>query len=575
MTSSRIPLALLSLSLSILLLEGSARAQSSTSGFAINRFNPSERGSDWFVAESLDLRGNNRLALGVVADYSHDPLAVYDSATGKQTGAIIRDQFFTHFGASFVLVDRLRFALDLPVLFRQTGDTFTIAGQTLSASHGTHLGDLRVGADVRLFGTYGDVITAALGAQLYIPTGSQSAYASDGAARFAPRALLAGQLGPFVYAGRLEVDIRKDHTRFDGNVEGDQFYFAAAAGLKVDQLTFGPEIMGSTVLAKDAFDRATSPVELLFGAHYFTNDVRIGLGVGPGLSRGVGAPDVRVLGNLEWAPAPDVEKAPEAPLPVVDPDRDHDGVANESDACPDQAGVSDPDPKKNGCPVLDRDRDRVPDDIDACPDEAGVATGDPKTNGCPPPKDADQDNIPDAQDACPNEAGVATSDPKTNGCPPPKDSDADGVLDSEDACPNAAGPKTGDPKTNGCPVARLEQNEIRILEPVKFANNSDRLLPESEPVLTSVMEVLQAHNEITKLEVRGHSDSRGIAAANLTLSQRRAASVVKWLTAHGIAASRLASAGFGQTRPIDTNDTDEGRKNNRRVEFRITATAAQ
>ena len=89
------------------------------------------------------------------------------------------------------------------------------------------------------------------------------------------------------------------------------------------------------------------------------------------------------------------------------------------------------------------------------------------------------------------------------------------------------------------------------------------------------MEVLQAHKEVTKLEVRGHTDSRGGAAANLNLSKRRAASVLKWLVAHGVAPERLGSNGFGQTRPIDTNDTEDGRKNNRRVEFRIIATAAE
>lgn len=571
MTSSRIPLTLLSLSLSILLLEGSALAQSSTPGFAINRFNPSERGSDWFVAESLDLRGKHRLAIGAVADYSHDSLTVYDADTGDQAGAIIRHQFITHFGASFVVLDRLRLAADLPVLFYQNGDTFDVNGQTLKAASGTHIGDLRLGADVRLFGTYGGPATFALGAQVYLPTGKREAYMSDGSTRFVPRALLAGEIGPFVYGARFEVIIRKDSS-FNGNDNGSSAFLGAAAGLRIEHLVLGPEIMANTVLASDAFERTTTPAELLFGAHYLTHGIRFGLGAGAGISRGYGAPDARVLGNLEWAPQPEDDKAPEPPPVIVDPDRDRDGVPNEADACPDQAGVTDADPKKNGCPVLDRDHDQVPDDIDACPAEAGVATGDPKTNGCPPPKDADQDNIPDVEDACPNEVGVASSDPKTNGCPPPKDTDGDGVLDPEDACPNAAGPKTTDPKTNGCPVARLEQNEIRILEPVKFAKNSDRLLPESEPVLTSVMEVLQAHNEITKLEVRGHTDSRGGAGANLDLSKRRAASVMKWLTAHGIAAARLGSAGFGQTRPIDTNDTEEGRQNNRRVEFRITAT---
>jgi len=569
---TRIPFALLPLALlplALLLLEGSALAQSTTPGFAINRFNPSERGSDWFVAESLDLRGKHRLAVGLVADYSHDPLAVYDAETGDQTGAVIRDQFLTHLGASFVLLDRVRFGLDLPMVLYQSGDAFEVAGQTLKANSGVHLGDLRLGADVRVFGSYGSPATFALGAQVYLPTGNRDAYQSDGSTRFVPRALLAGAIGPFVYGARFEVVLRKDSS-FGGKDNGSSAFLGAAAGLRIKQLVLGPEIMGTTVLQSDAFERTTTPAELLFGAHYFTHGLRFGLGAGTGLSRGFGAPDARVLGNLEWAPEPETTPAA-APL-AVDPDRDRDGLPNASDACPDQAGVANPDPTKNGCPVADGDHDQVPDELDACPAEPGVATGDPKTNGCPPPKDTDQDNIPDVEDACPNEPGVATTDPKTNGCPAAKDSDGDNVLDPEDACPTAPGPKTSDPKTNGCPVARLEQNEIRILEPVKFANNSDRLLAESEPVLSSVMEVLQAHPEITKLEVRGHTDSRGGAAANLALSKRRAASVMKWLTVHGIAAARLGSAGFGPTRPIDTNDTDEGRQNNRRVEFRITAT---
>jgi OOP family OmpA-OmpF porin len=568
---SRIPQSLFALlAVPILLAASSAAAQTSSSGYAVSHFTPSERGSDWFVAESLDLRGSNRWAIGVVADYAHDPLVAYDEVTGEKVASIISNQFYTHFGASYVLLERLRLSLNMPILLAQGGDTLSVDGESSSVAQGTHFGDLRAGADVRLFGAYRDPFTLAVGAQLYFPTGDQAALAGDGKFRFAPRALAAGEVGPFVYSGRFEFVVRADHPTFDGESGGNDLFFAAAAGLRVQRFVFGPELFGTTSLQPKAFEKANTPVEILFGAHYSIHDVRLGVGVGPGLTRGVGAPDVRVVGNLEWAPGP--AEPPPAP---VDPDRDRDGIENGADACPDQAGVSNQDPKLNGCPVQDRDGDQITDDQDACPDRAGVATTDAKTNGCPPPKDTDQDGIPDELDACPNEAGVTTTDPKTNGCPPPKDSDKDDILDAEDACPNAAGPKTDDPKTNGCPVARLEQNEIRILEPVKFATNSDRLAPESEPVLTSVMEVLQAHKEVTKLEVRGHTDSRGGAAANLNLSKRRAASVMKWLVAHGVAPERLGSNGFGQTRPIDTNDTEEGRKNNRRVEFRIIATAAE
>src|SRR5262249_22814578 len=73
-------------------------------------------------------------------------------------------------------------------------------------------------------------------------------------------------------------------------------------------------------------------------------------------------------------------------------------------------------PKTNGCPP-DRDHDGILDKDDACPDEAGVADADPKKNGCPADKDRDKDGIANDQDACPDEPGPADPDPKKNGCP--------------------------------------------------------------------------------------------------------------------------------------------------------------
>lgn len=562
------------LSSSVLLLVSSAQAQTVAPGFALNRFDPSERGSDWFVGESLDLRGDNRVALGLVADYSHNPLVVYDAATDAKISAPIENQFFAHLGGNYTVAQRLRLSLDVPILLVQNGDGTLVNGEDVQAKKGANLGDIRLGADVLTFGEYRSPASFALGVHFYIPTGSTKSFTSDGSVRIAPRALLAGDIGAFVYSARLELMFHTDERPFAGDPGGQQIFGAATAGIRADDWIFGPELFTFTQLNSSAFKRSSTPAELLFGAHLRIQDVKVGAGVGPGLSRGLGAPDVRVLGSIEYFPdIPPKKAAP--PPPPPDPDRDHDGFENDVDACPDEPGVASKDSTRNGCPVLDKDHDGIPNEEDACVDEPGVRTDDPKTNGCPPPKDADQDGIPDTDDACPNEAGVKTDDPKTNGCPPPKDTDKDGVLDAEDACPNDPGVKTDDPKTNGCPAAHIEQNEIRILEPVKFATGSDRLLSESESVLGAVMEVLQAHPEITKLQVRGHTDSRGGAAANLTLSKRRAASVVKWLTAHGIAATRLTSDGFGQTKPIDTNSTEEGRKNNRRVEFRITETAPQ
>jgi outer membrane protein OmpA-like peptidoglycan-associated protein len=547
----------------------SAAAQSA--GFSLDRFQPAERGSDWFAADSLDLRGSGRLLLGATGDWGYKPLVLYDTPTGDAQHALIQNQFFVHLGADVLIANRLRLGVNVPVALYQNGQDATIGTTTFHSSNATTLGDLRLAADLRLIGEYRGPIEFAVGLAAYLPTGSQDAFTGDGKVRLAPRLMVAGEVGAFVYAGQLGFLYRANNAGFDGAATGSEAFVTAAAGLRVadQRLVLGPELYGSTnVTSSDAFfARRTSPFEVLFGAHYMaTRDVRIGAGIGPGLTRGLGAPEFRGLLSLEYAP--DVVKPVEAAPPP--PDRDHDGILDADDACPDVPGVQTDDPKTNGCPPPnDRDHDGIVDEQDACPDEAGVKTDDAKTNGCPPPKDRDHDGIVDEQDACPDEAGVKTDDPKTNGCPPPKDRDKDGIIDEQDACPDAPGPANSDPKKNGCPEARVESGQIKILERVEFENNSAKLRPESDHVLNAVLDVMKSHPEFNKLSVEGHTDNHGAAAYNKRLSEQRAGAVVKWLVDHGVARERLSAQGFGLERPIDTNATEDGRQNNRRVEFHI------
>jgi outer membrane protein OmpA-like peptidoglycan-associated protein len=108
-----------------------------------------------------------------------------------------------------------------------------------------------------------------------------------------------------------------------------------------------------------------------------------------------------------------------------------------------------------------------------------------------------------------------------------------------------------------------------IREQVQFAYNSAQILKASDFILEAVAKILKENPEIAKVEVQGHTDSKGGDAYNKKLSDRRAASVVTWLVTNGIDKAKLTSAGYGKDRPIDSNDTDEGRANNRRVEFHI------
>jgi outer membrane protein OmpA-like peptidoglycan-associated protein len=166
--------------------------------------------------------------------------------------------------------------------------------------------------------------------------------------------------------------------------------------------------------------------------------------------------------------------------------------------------------------------------------------------------------------------GIKSEDKEQNGCP--GDRDGDGIRDDKDACPDEKGKPDPDPDKNGCPsLVRVTKTEIVILQQVQFKTGSDVILPQSDELLTQVSAVLREHSEIKLIEVQGHTDNRGGAAYNKKLSERRATSVMRWLTQRGdIAASRLTAKGYGMDQPLDDNSTDAGRQRNRRVQFKIT-----
>lgn len=547
----------------------SSAANAQDEGFALNRFEPAERGSDWFSQDSLNIQGNGRLALGFTADWAHKPLVMYDQ-DGDEAAAIIEDQVFVHVGGNVTFLDRLRLGLSIPVAVYQHGEAGVLAGQLFDARDDPTNGDVRIAGDVRILGRYREPFSLAAGVRVFAPTGSQDAYTGDGMVRIAPRVLVAGDVGQLVYAANVGFYYRAQNQTFAGTQTGSELLGGASLGARVldDKLLVGPELYFSTVVEEGdaAFERRTTPFEILFGGHYFaTSELRLGAGFGPGLTRGIGAPQFRGLLSLDWIA--DVEKAP--PPPPKPADTDGDGVIDREDACVDVPGVPTADPKTNGCPApVDSDGDGVMDDEDACVTTPGERTADPKTNGCPP-ADRDGDGVIDREDACVDQPGEKSDDPSKNGCPIPKDSDADTIVDPEDACPQAAGPANPDPKKHGCPAARIEKGQIKILERVEFKYNSAELTKESEPILQAVFDVVSQHPEFTKLWVEGHTDDKGNDGYNKALSQRRAQSVVNWLVKKGIARTRLIAAGFGEERPLDSNATEEGRQNNRRVEFHI------
>lgn len=262
---------------------------------------------------------------------------------------------------------------------------------------------------------------------------------------------------------------------------------------------------------------------------------------------------------------PQPEQAPPPPPP---PDRDTDGIVDAIDACPDVPGYAHPDPAKNGCPPpKDADQDGIVDEVDACPQVAGVAHPDPAKNGCPPPKDTDGDTVTDDVDACVDIPGLRTIDPATNGCP--GDTDGDGFRDDKDGCPTEKGVANEDPKKNGCPAVQVTKAEIIINQQVQFDFDLATIKEVSFPLLDDVAKTLKEHPELLKVEVQGHTDNQGKPEHNRTLSQNRAQAVRKALVKRGVDFLRLEAKGYGQDVPIADNESEEGRKKNRRVQFKI------
>jgi OOP family OmpA-OmpF porin len=560
------------------LLEASAHAAPTSTGFALDRFRPAEAGSDWFANDSLDLRGNVRPALSLVADIGYRPLVLY-AADGEQLVPLVDGQFFYHLNGSLTLGHRLRLSLSLPLLVYSQGGEGLLAelgernNVPVSSSDGSGIGDVRVAADLRLLGRYDGPFTLALGARVYAATGSEPQFTSDGQARIEGRLLWAGQPGWFSYAAYVGGMWHAERDDFAGIPFGADVTFGAAIGMRLNdgRVSFGPEVYGETVVSDsgDGFLRQSStPVEVALGGKFHVADtLRLGAAAGRGVTRGIGASQFRFLASLDWLPEPAPDSARNEDLPPPR-DLDGDGVNDEWDKCPSQAGPARPlDRERSGCPdPSDDDADGITDDVDACPPHPGLPSADPATHGCSAP-DRDKDGVVDTIDACPDAPGVQTLDPLRSGCP--ADSDRDGINDAQDACPGVGGDRSRDPKRHGCPRARIEQGAIRITEQVQFATASARILPESDALLAAVAEVLIAHPEIELLTVEGHTDNLGSARNNEKLSRDRALAVVMRLVENGVTARRLTAVGYGAEHPIDDNATPDGRRNNRRVEFRI------
>lgn len=504
--------------------------------------------------------------LGFMYNPLHAETVTKDPAVARDIDNPVETQVVTYLQIGTQVAHWFGVNLSLPVgLFASYGDSPDGGDNNVdfNASEKTGLYDMRFDARIRAYESKDKLAGLGVGTAVFVDTGNSAGLvASDGATT----AYLFGSgeydFGDFLLAGTLGPHFRPQHSITEGTrstislgVRNElRWAFGAYVPLKDSRIRLGLELWGSTGMGSltdgtnTTFAKRNTDLEWLAQAKLKLDKkgqwwAMGGLGTRL-LTAGYGSPDLRLLASIGYwftlkdgkpnAPPPRYEQLPD----VVEKEADRDG-------------------------------DGYPDSIDKCPDIKEDGREPNPTDGCPGDADRDGDGIPDSRDACPDVKEDMDGVADTDGCPE-SDADNDGIPDGEDKCPNEPGPAATLAEKNGCPsLTRFtDDGEIQLLEPIQFETGKSTIKPVSFPILDEVVSLLKARKDLN-IGVYGHTDSVGSDAMNLTLSKNRAAACVKYLVEKGIAASRLISEGFGETKPVDTNDTVEGRAKNRRTEFKV------
>ena len=184
-------------------LSSHAGAQQQAQGFGVERFYPSAPGGGWFVMDELKMHGGLGGVMALTTSYAKNPLRITD---GSQQLNVVSDRAFTDFGFA-VTYERWRLYLNMDVPIVATGQDGTVGKYQLTApslnpqQNPDTLSDARIGLDARILGDSKSPLRLGVSAQFFVPNGDRSDYDTDGTYRAMVRALFAGDIGLFTYAG--------------------------------------------------------------------------------------------------------------------------------------------------------------------------------------------------------------------------------------------------------------------------------------------------------------------------------------------------------------------------------------
>jgi hypothetical protein len=384
----------------------STRAQAGPASFEADQFHPSDTGGGYLAVDGAGTAPHLGFTVGVWSTWAHRVLVLRDASGNVPPGGeVIGQQLALDLIGSFSILERLELGFDLPYIPRQTVDNSLAMIPGGLATNG--LGDLRLDLKVRAITAYlhpQHRLLVAVIAGLRLPTGDSSSFlGQDGVSGYPrlsvewrhPRASAAINFGAVLRSARSYGDLAVTHQL----AWGAAARVVAGAGFEVLGELRGLVGVG---LPGDVLTTSETPVELDLGVVWRGDfGLSVSLAGGAGLTRGYGEPDGRIIlgvgfaspsryGEFHAATEPAARPSPaagpagpavvEAPTPPPPPsDRDHDGVPDSHDRCPDQPG-----PKENdGCPDIDSDGDGLVDRLDKCPFEPEVYNGNADDDGCP------------------------------------------------------------------------------------------------------------------------------------------------------------------------------------------------
>ncbi len=335
----------------------------------VQKFHPAWGPNDYLSIRIPALDATSRFRAGIVLNYGRRPLTFVDGAGG--THDVLDGQAYADVGAAWQVGRRTILQFNMPFALKQSGEAFG----ALPAPESKAAGDLSLDATIALSRPVASPLILGLVPSVTLPTASDYYAGQDGisggVALAAELKLMRWKLG-----GNLGYALGSDRTLLNVKT-GDQFYwrFGTLREVVPDRWLALGEIVGTTKTASP-FDRSgNTPLEILAALRRrMAKGWQADVGGGFGLNNGAGSPEWRLLLGLSFR-QPETETI----LAEASTDRDHDGILDAEDQCPDQPEDIDHYRDTDGCPDLDNDNDTILDPIDQCPD----VYGDVDNNGCP------------------------------------------------------------------------------------------------------------------------------------------------------------------------------------------------